>query len=114
MDNNGNLFNQVVNDTWEPAKNQSVAGFVLGILSVVLTVFNFFLPELSLPGALILGIVGICLSATAKKRGNVSGICRAGLTLSIIGVVLNSVVLVGCVACLGCASCLACSGLAFI
>lgn len=111
MNNNGNLFNQVVNDTQEPARSHAIAGLVLGIISLVLAAVNFFVPEISIAGGLIIGIIGICLASVAKKRGNTSAMCNAGLTLSIIGVVAHSLTFVGCFGLMGCMSCLLCAAL---
>ena len=108
MNNNGNLFNQVVNDTQVPGKNQAVASLVLGILSIVMAAANILL-EVTVTGGLILAIVGVVLAGAAKKRGNNTGIRAAGQILSIIGIVLNSLIFVACAGLLGCTSCLMCS-----
>lgn len=109
MENNGNLFDKVAGQPQMPAQNQAMVGFVLGIISVALLALNFLIPELSLPGGMFVGIFGIIFSAIAKKQGNNSGIRKAGLTLSIIGVVLQSL---GFVFLLGCGACVACVGCA--
>ena len=74
----------------------AVAGLVLGILSLV---------GGSIPGAnafpmWLFGIVGIILSAIARKN-QPSGIATAGLVLSIIGTILSIITFIACVLCVG-------------
>ena len=74
----------------------AVAGLVLGILSLI---------GGSIPGAnafpmWLFGIVGIILSAIARKKEK-SGIATAGLVLSIIGTVLALITFIACAVCLG-------------
>lgn len=109
MDNNGNLFNQVVNNSQEPGKNHATAAFVLGIISVALPILSFIIPELSISTfcGLTIAIVGVCIARTAAKKGNSSSLSRAGMILSIVGIVMNSFT----VACTGCAICTACAAL---
>ena len=55
-----------------------IASFVLGILSILCSLFGvFWFP-------IVLGTVGIVLGAVARKKGG-SGLATAGLVLSIIG-----------------------------
>jgi len=73
----------------------AVAGLVLGILSLV---------GGSIPGAnafpcWLFGIIGIILSAIARKK-EPSGIATAGLILSIIGTVISLITFIACAACL--------------
>ena len=56
----------------------SIAALVLGILSVLCSLFGVHWP------AIILGTVGIVLAALAKKKGS-GGMATAGLVLSIVG-----------------------------
>ena len=72
----------------------AVAGLVLGILSLV---------GGSIPGAnafpmWLFGILGIILSAIARKKEK-SGIATAGLVLSIIGTVLSFIFFLACAVC---------------
>jgi hypothetical protein len=72
----------------------AVAGLVLGILSLI---------GGSIPGAnafpmWLFGIVGIVLSAIARKK-EPSGIATAGLVLSIIGTVLSFIFFLACAVC---------------
>ena len=64
----------------------AVASLVLGIVSIVFCCCWYI--------GLICGIVGLVLAIMAKKNGNTEGICKAGLVLSIIGVVLGGVFLI--------------------
>jgi hypothetical protein len=75
-----------------------VAGLVLGILSAIggwVPGLNYF--------AWIFGIVGIVLSAIARKNATAAnqptGIATAGLVLSIIGLVISVIGLICTVAC---------------
>lgn len=52
----------------------------------------------------ILGIVGIVMSANAKKQNGPSGMATAGLVLSILAVVFGAVTL-ACTVCVGGAAC---------
>lgn len=78
----------------------SVAGLVLGILSVVFT----FIPGLGLLGPIV-GVVGIILATIAykksKERGVKDGMAMAGLVLSIIGTAISLLAYIACVACVG-------------
>jgi hypothetical protein len=80
-----------------------IAGLVLGILSAIggwIPGINYF--------AWLFGIIGIVLSAIgmskAKKANEPSGICVAGLVLSIIGLVISLAGLLCTVACVGAAA----------
>lgn len=68
-----------------------IASFVLGILSVLCSLFGFFW------FAIVLGTVGIVLAALARKKGG-GGLTIAGLVLSIVGTSLAALSLVACVA----------------
>lgn len=86
-----------------PGKGMSVAGLVLGIISLVL----FWVPLFNTL-ALILGIVGIILSAKGKKKsaavGAPTGVGTAGLVLSIIGTVVAAIGFFSCTVCVCLAS----------
>lgn len=75
-----------------------IAGLVLGIISVVIAVF---IPSVGWLG-MIVGIIGIILSAMAVKQES-KGINTAGLVLSIIGVALSLVLWIACALVVGCA-----------
>ncbi len=60
-------------------------GMICGIISIP-AAFSVFL-------GLILGIIGIVCSATARRRGEQSGTTTAGLVTGIIGVVLSLIIL---------------------
>jgi len=66
----------------------AVASLVMGILALV----NMFW---MIPG-IIFGILGIIFAAVARKKGNRSGMCIAGLIMSIIGLVLSGIFLAIC------------------
>lgn len=73
------------------------AGLVLGILAVIIV----FIPGMGMAGPIV-GIVGIILSALARKKANELGqhdnMATAGLVLSIIGTVLSLIFYIACVA----------------
>jgi energy-converting hydrogenase Eha subunit C len=77
-----------------------IAGLVLGILSAI----GGWIPFVNYI-AWIFGVVGIVLSALAKKKGKAenqpTGIATAGLVLSIIGLALSVIGLICTVACIG-------------
>ena len=85
------LTNQLTNQYMQqvqvrPTNGKAIASFVLGLISVIGCGYTGFL-----------GIIGIILSAVAKKnikqRGdNGGGLATAGLVLSIIGVALFVIV----------------------
>ena len=106
--NNGNLFQQVVNQTNQtpppaspPAHGFAVTGLVLGILSLVVFIFNTYIPEVAIEGSLAMGIIGIVLASIARKRGNRTGVCTAALTISIISTALNGAIIAACFGCFG-------------
>ena len=72
----------------------AVAGLVLGILSLV----GGSIPGVNAFPMWLFGIVGIILSAIARKKES-SGIATAGLVLSIIGTVLSFIFFLACAVC---------------
>ena len=88
-----------------PGKGSAVASLVLGIIAVVLWFFG-----ITSIGSVLLGIVGLILSGSAKKAGFQGGVRTAGFVLSLIGLIGGSIVLVACVACAGAISSLGTSG----
>jgi len=74
----------------ETRKGMSIAGLVLGIVSLVF----FFIPFIGL----ITGIIAIVLSAISlKQKKGLKGLCIAGLVLGIIsvGIMVLMLVIVG-------------------
>ena len=98
------------------AKNKATASLVLGIIAVVFMFFGW-----SAIVSIVLSIVGIVMGVEARKElppGQTS-MATAGMTLSVIALVLSGIVFVACVICgaaagiaTGCASCAAISSLA--
>ena len=72
----------------------AVAGLILGILSLV----GGVIPGVNAFPMWLFGIVGIVLSAIARKKEN-SGIATAGLVLSIIGTILSFISFLACAVC---------------
>ena len=70
----------------------AIAALVLGIVSLVVSLFSFIIGPLAI-GALIMGAIGIVLAVTAMK-GEKNKIGVAGLTLSIIATVFSFVLAV--------------------
>jgi len=80
-------------------QNAAAASLVLGIISLVISFFGAaFYPAII---GLILGIVGIALSSSAKKQGFSGGLNTGGLVLSILGVVFNGISFIACALCAG-------------
>jgi hypothetical protein len=78
-----------------PGKGKAVASLVLGILSVVFCWFGYIAAA-----SLILSIIGLVLSVSAKKEMQVSGnymargLSTGGLVLSIIGLSLSAILFI--------------------
>lgn len=81
----------------KPADGKSIAGLVLGILSVILFFIGFATFWTWLVG-LVMSIVSIILSALGYKEGK-NGCAIAGLVLSIIALVLNAILFISCGLC---------------
>lgn len=63
-----------------------LASFLCGLLSVTVCACGFSLP---------LGALGILFALLASRRGKpMDGVCRAGLTLSVIGTVMGVVIVI--------------------
>ena len=77
----------------EPEKGKATASLVLGIISLVL--WAFFSSLVFSIIMLVLAIIGLVLAVQAKKAGNTSGVRKGGFVVSIIGVVLGALRLVG-------------------
>ena len=73
-----------------------VASLVLGIISVVMAVLFSGFGWL----AAILGVIGIVLGSSARKKGE-KGVATAGFVLSIIGLVLGLLMYIACAALFG-------------
>ena len=77
----------------EPEKGKATASLVLGIISLVLwAIFSSLVFSIIM---LVLAIIGLVLAVQAKKAGNTSGVRKGGFVVSIIGVVLGALRLVG-------------------
>jgi hypothetical protein len=77
----------------------AVAGLILGILSLV----GGWIPGVNTFPMWLFGIVGIIISAIARKK-EPSGMATAGLILSIIGTVLAFFFWIACIICVGAAA----------
>ena len=84
-------------------KGFSIAGLVLGILSVILA--WFYLINIV---ALVFGIIGLVMAVLGRNRakaaGVSSGLGTAGLVLSIIGLSLAFIGFITCTLCVYCAA----------
>ncbi|MBQ7399173.1 MAG: hypothetical protein IJW06_01750 [Clostridia bacterium] len=74
-----------------------VASLVLGIVSLVVSVFFVGFNWL----AVILGIIGAVLGAIGRKKPEQKGTATAGLVMSIIAVALGVIFWLACAACVG-------------
>ena len=81
-----------------PGKGAAIGSLVCGIVSIV---FWFF--GITSILSLILGIVGLILSSSAKKAGYNEGLRTAGFVLSLLGTIFGALIFISCVACLGAA-----------
>ena len=91
-------------------KGKGIAGLVCGIVALVLAWFGY-----SSIIALPLAIVGLVLSASAKKAlkaaGQPAGVATAGFVVGIIAVVLTAITFFTCGLCTICATCAAAAAL---
>ncbi len=78
------------------SSGKGTASLVLGIISVVF----IFTGTFALIG-MILAIVGLVLGIQGKKENPEDGKAKAGVVLSIIGLVLCALSFIACVACVG-------------
>ena len=84
-----------------PGKGAATGSLVCGIIAVVF----WFVGIATAYGALvsvILGIVGLVLSANAKKAGFQGGMQTAGFVLSLLGLIFGAIIFVSCLAIVGC------------
>lgn len=72
-----------------------IASLVLGIVSLLITIFTA--GAFGYIGA-ILAIVGIVLGAIGRKQPNQRGIATGGLVCSIVGLCLGVIIYIACVA----------------
>ncbi len=91
----------------EEESNNKVAGrgaaitsLILGIIAIVLSFFGLVASEwwvLTFPIiALVVGIVGMVLAASARRRGYKGGIRIVGLIFSLIGIICGIVFIILC------------------
>ena len=82
-------------------KGQSIAGFVLSLVALVICWFGYA-SFVALP----LAIVGLVLAVVGGKKlkanGQKSGLATAGLVLGIIATVLSSITFISCGLCIAC------------
>lgn len=83
-------------------KGKTVAGFVCGIVSIVLGLLGGVFSLIGLPVA----IVGLCLSVSGGKKlkaaGEAHGLATAGLVLGIIATVFTAITFFTCGLCVIC------------
>lgn len=95
----GGYNGQIPANGQQPGSGKATASLVLGIIGIVFWFFGW-----GVIISLIFGIIGIILSASAKKDGNTSGINTAGFVLSLISLIVGAIVFLACVACVGSAA----------
>jgi len=110
--NNGNVYAGANNQGSPSPRIYAIGSLILGIMSASLVLG--WGGGASWLGGIIFGIVGISLANKATKAGYIGGMRTAGMVLSIIGIVLNSLpaLFVGCLGCLGCGALCAYAGAA--
>lgn len=74
----------------DPRKGQAIAGFVLGLLSLLL----WIIPGIGGYLDLVCAIVGIVLSSLGMKSRTSRGLAIAGLVLSIISLAIAAIVII--------------------
>lgn len=74
----------------------AVASLVLGIISIILSIFPIVGGWL---GSALIALVGVVLGALAAKSGEKHGLAVAGLVCSIIGLALSLIFWIACAAC---------------
>lgn len=79
----------------QPSQGMAIASLVLGIVSIVFSLFSMALPFLFL-----IPIIGIVLGALHKSKHLPvgKGLSTAGIITSIIGIILPIVIIIACVA----------------
>jgi len=78
----------------QPGEGLATASMIIGIISLVFFIINWFIPF----GEVLFGIIGIILAICAKNRGYRGSKNTAGLVCSIITVILGGIYWVACVA----------------
>lgn len=76
----------------EPGHGLAIGGLVCGIVGLVCCFIGY--------GCLIgivLGIVGMVLASSAKKKGNAEGVRTAGFVLSLVAIIVGAIVLLSLV-----------------
>ena len=82
-----------------PGKGKATASLVLGIISVCCAWFGW-----GAIAGIVCAIVGIVLAVGAGKEGYTAGMQKAGMILSIIGLILGGVMFIACTICTTCAA----------
>ncbi len=73
-------------------KGQAVAGFVLGIIGVTLSIISGYCAFIALPASIVGLVLSVIGGKKLKSNGQGSGIATAGLVLGIIAVVFSAIV----------------------
>ena len=81
-------------NNYERRAKMGVAALVIGIISLIISIFFAGLNWLGV----ILGIIGIILGAMGRKDPAKKGVATAGLVLSIIAVALGIILWITCAA----------------
>lgn len=85
-----------------PGKGKATASLILGIISVCCAWFGW-----GAIAGIVCGIIGAVLSVGASKDGYTQGMQKAGIVLSVIGIILGAIIFIACTICAGALACMA-------
>ena len=83
-------------------KGKAIAGFVLGIVAIVLSFLSGWFSIIALPVAIVGLVLSIVGGKQLKAAGEPAGIATAGLVIGIIAVVLTAIFFFTCGICAIC------------
>lgn len=83
-------------------KGKAIAGLVLGIVGIVFAFLGGWLSVLSLPIAIVGLVLSVLGGKALKAAGQPAGLATAGLVLGIIGVVISAIAFFTCGICTIC------------
>ncbi len=85
-------------------KGQAIAGFILGIVSIVFGLLSGVLSIIGLPHAIVGLVLSVIGGRKLKANGLPAGLATAGLVLGIIAVVFTAIAFFTCGICILCAA----------
>lgn len=85
-------------------KGKVIAGFVLGIIGIVLGFLSGWFSLIALPVSIVGLVLAVIGGKQLKLNGTQSGLATAGLVLGIIAVVISAITFFTCGLCIICAT----------